>query len=107
MTRGSGLLSKKSTQGKTYQKRSLLFAVKLIHQVEPMENLNPNLTPKQQAVIAAFEHARPGFGAIALLSIMNPNSGWSEIIADMPESEIKPGTGTASNSFSYRRIGGA
>ena len=70
-----------------------------------MENLTPNLTPKQQAIIAAFEQARPGFGAIALVNIMNPNSGWSEIIAEMPESEIKAKPGTASNSFMYRRIG--
>jgi hypothetical protein len=46
------------------------------------------LTPKELNVVDTFEQTRPGLGAIAQSNILNPNSGWREIIADMPESEI-------------------
>ncbi len=63
------------------------------------------LTPKEQKVVEEFERAHPGYGAIATQNITNSNTGWSEIIADMPEAEIKAETGATSNSFMYRRIG--
>ncbi len=63
-------------------------------------------TPKEQKVVDTFEEARPGLGAIAQSNILNPNSGWREIIADMPDSEIVCREGTNSNNgFMYRHIG--
>jgi hypothetical protein len=70
-----------------------------------MPNSDGTLTPKEQKVVEEFERAHPGYGAIATRNITNPNTGWSQSIADMPEGEIKAETGTASNSFMYRRIG--
>jgi len=71
-----------------------------------MPNPDGTLTPKEQKVVEAFEQARPGLGAIATQNITSPYTGWAESIADMPpETEIKAETGTASNSFMYRRIG--
>jgi hypothetical protein len=63
------------------------------------------LTPKEQKVVEEFEKARPGDGAYVAQSISSPHTGWAEIIADMPEGSIQAETGTASNSFMYRRIG--
>jgi hypothetical protein len=64
------------------------------------------LTPKELNVVDTFEQARPGLGAIAKFNILNPNSGWREIIADMPDSEIVCREGTNSNNgFMYRHIG--
>ena len=64
------------------------------------------LTPKELYVVDTFEEARPGLGAIAQSNILNPNSGWREIIAEMPESEIVCREGTNSNNgFMYRHIG--
>jgi hypothetical protein len=70
-----------------------------------MPNSDGTLTPKEQKVVEEFEQARTGYGVIALRNITSPHSGWSESIADIPETEIKAKTGTASNSFIYRRIG--
>ncbi len=70
-----------------------------------MPNPDGTLTAKEQKVVDEFEQARPGYGEVATQNITNPNTGWSESIADMPEGEIKAETGTASNSFTYRRIG--
>jgi hypothetical protein len=70
-----------------------------------MPNPDGTLTPKEQKVVEEFEQARPGHGAIAFSNITNPNTGCSQSIADMPEGSIKAETGTASNSFMYRRIG--
>jgi hypothetical protein len=64
------------------------------------------LTDKEQKVIDAFESAQPGLGKLAEANILNPNSGYAEIIADMDGADIKVSNGTASNSFMYRRIGG-
>ncbi len=64
------------------------------------------LTPKEQKVVDTFESARPGLGVIAKTNILNNDrTGWADIIESMDESEIEIGTGTASNSFMYRRIG--
>jgi hypothetical protein len=46
------------------------------------------LTPKELNVVDTFEQTRPGTGSDRKSNILNPNSGWREIIADMPESEI-------------------
>ena len=70
-----------------------------------MPNPDGTLTAKEQKVVEEFERACPGNGAIAFSNITNQNTGWSQIIADMPEGEIKAETGTASNSFMCRRIG--
>jgi hypothetical protein len=70
-----------------------------------MPNADGTLTQKEQKVVEEFERAQPGYGEIAFSNITNPNTGWSQSIADMPEGEIKAKTGTASNSFMYRRIG--
>jgi len=70
-----------------------------------MPNSDGRLTLKEQKVVEAFEEARPGYGAIAFSNITNKNTGWSESIADMTDDVIKAETGTASNSFMYRRIG--
>jgi hypothetical protein len=74
------------------------------------------LTPKELYVVDTFEQARPGLGAmpsavreatIAESNIRNNDrTGWADIIAEIDESEIEIGVGTASNSFMYRRIGG-
>jgi hypothetical protein len=65
------------------------------------------LTSKEQKVVQEFESARAGLGAIAESNIRNnARTGWADIIAEMDESEIEIGVGTASNSFMYRRIGG-
>jgi hypothetical protein len=64
------------------------------------------LTPLEQKVVDAFESAGPGLGFIAKENILNPNSGWREIITDMDESEIVCREGTNSNNgFMYRHIG--
>jgi hypothetical protein len=70
-----------------------------------MPNSDGILTPKEQKVVDQFEEARPGLGKIALQNITSPHTGWAESIADTPESEIQVKDGTASNSFTYRRIG--
>jgi hypothetical protein len=71
-----------------------------------MPNSDGTLTAKEQEVVEAFEQARPGYGEVATQNITSPYTGWAESIADMPpEAEIKVETGTASNSFMYRRIG--
>ncbi len=70
-----------------------------------MPNSDGTLTAKEQKVVEAFEEARPGDGKYVAQSISSSYTGWAEIIADMPEGEIKVETGTASNSFMYRRIG--
>jgi hypothetical protein len=70
-----------------------------------MPNSDGTLTPKEQKVVEEFERAHPGYGALAFSNISNPNTGWSKSIAEMPEGEIEAKTGTASNSFMYRRIG--
>lgn len=63
------------------------------------------LTDKEQKVVAAFEEAKPGLGAITEQNIRTSTTGWREAIADMDGSEIVAREGTASNSFSYRHIG--
>jgi hypothetical protein len=70
-----------------------------------MPNPDGTLTAKEQKVVDEFEQARPGYGKVATQNITNPNTGWSERIADMTDDVIKAETGTASNSFMYRRIG--
>ena len=70
-----------------------------------MPNSDGTLTPKEQKVVEAFEKARPGYGEVATQNITSPHTGWAESIADMAEGSIKAQTGTASNSFMYRRIG--
>ena len=70
-----------------------------------MPNPDGTLTPKEQKVVEAFEEARPGYGKIATQNITSPYTGWAESIADTTDDEIKVETGTASNSFTYRRIG--
>ncbi|MEH2342544.1 MAG: hypothetical protein V7K22_12965 [Nostoc sp.] len=68
---------------------------------------NQPLTPKEQKVVEEFEKARPGLGAIAENNIRNNDkTGWAEIIADTPESELVSRDGSATNSFIYKRIGG-
>ena len=65
------------------------------------------LTPKEQKVVDEFEKARPGLGAVAEKNIRNNDkTGWAEIIADTPESELVVRDGSSTNSFMYRRIGG-
>jgi hypothetical protein len=65
------------------------------------------LTPKQQKVVEEFEKARPGLGAIAEANIRNNDkTGWAEMIADTPESELVVRDGSSTNTFMYRRIGG-
>ena len=64
------------------------------------------LTLKEQLCVDTFEQARPGLGVLAQSNILNSNSGWREIIADMPDSEIVCREGTNSNNgFMYRHIG--
>jgi len=63
------------------------------------------LTTKEQKVVQAFEAASPGLGTVAQQNILNPNSGWSESIADMDEIPTQASSGSARNSFVYRRIG--
>jgi hypothetical protein len=64
------------------------------------------LTPKEQKVIQELDNARPGLGELAQKSILNESTGWAEIIADTPESELVVREGFSTNSFMYRRIGG-
>lgn len=71
-----------------------------------MNNDQP-LTPKEQKVVDEFENARPGLGAKAENNIRNNDkTGWAEIIADTPESELVARVGSSTNSFMYKRIGG-
>ena len=70
-----------------------------------MPNSDGTLTAKEQKVVDEFEQARPGYGEVATQNITSPHTGWSERIAEMKHREIKAETGTASNSFMYRRIG--
>lgn len=67
---------------------------------------NRPLTPKEQKVIDEFDRARPGLGEIAERNIRNSDkTGWAEIIADTPESELLAREGFSGNSFMYKRIG--
>lgn len=63
------------------------------------------LTPKEQIVVNEFEKMRPGSGEIAERNIRSAQTGWSEIIADTPEQELKATEGFRPNSFTYKRIG--
>jgi hypothetical protein len=66
-----------------------------------------SLTPNEQKVIEEFEKARPGLGEIAESNIRNNDkTGWADIIADTPESELVARDGSSTNSFMYKRIGG-
>jgi hypothetical protein len=66
-----------------------------------------SLTPKELKVIEEFESARPGLGEIAERNIRNNDkTGWADIIADTPESELVARDGSSTNSFMYKRIGG-
>lgn len=47
-----------------------------------------NISKKEQLVVDTFEKLRPGYGSIAKQNILNPNSGWREIIEQMTEEEI-------------------
>jgi hypothetical protein len=67
--------------------------------------LRRNSNTERQKVVEAFEQARPGYGKIANQNITSPYTGWAESIADTTDDVIKVETGTASNSFMYRRIG--
>ncbi|MEH2422491.1 MAG: hypothetical protein V7K48_16715 [Nostoc sp.] len=68
---------------------------------------NQPLTPKEQKVVEGFEKARPGLGAVAENNIRNNDkTGWAEIIADTPESELVVREGSSTNTFIYKRIGG-
>ena len=65
------------------------------------------LTPKEQKVVEEFEKARTGLGAVAENNIRhNDKTGWADIIADTPESELVVREGSSTNTFMYRRIGG-
>ena len=65
------------------------------------------LTPKEQKVIAEFEQARAGLGAIAESNIRNNDTtGWADAIADTPNEELVVREAFSSNSFMYKRIGG-
>lgn len=65
------------------------------------------LTPKEEKVIHAYEQARPSLGKVAETNIRNENTGWREIIENMPEDQLtKSEERTSSNSFMYRRVGG-
>ena len=50
--------------------------------------MSKDITKKEQLVIDTFERLRPGHGRIAKSNILNPNSGWREIIEQMTEEEI-------------------
>lgn len=49
---------------------------------------NRDLTPKEQQVIEEFDRARPGLGEQVERDIRSPSSGYAEIIADTPDSEL-------------------
>lgn len=67
--------------------------------------IDTHLTPKQQKAVAAFEKARPGYGAIAFQNILSLDSGWAEIIESMNESEIVAAVGFNSNSgFMHKHL---
>ena len=70
--------------------------------------MDRELTTNEQKVVQAFEASSPGLGAIAQQNILNPTSGWSQTIADLDEADIpeQATSGSARNSFMYRRIGG-
>lgn len=51
--------------------------------------MDRELTNKEKMVIEEFEKLRPGHGKIAQQNILNPDCGWSEIIEQMTEEEIK------------------
>ncbi len=71
-----------------------------------MPNPDGTLTPKEQKVVDTFFQARSGLGALAERNILNNvHTGWADLIEDTPEEELVLRSGTASNSFIYRRIG--
>jgi hypothetical protein len=70
------------------------------------------LTAKEHLVIETFDKLRPGTGDIAKRTILNPNTGWAEMIEAMTEEEItlngtlaNQSVTTSTNSFMYSRIG--
>ncbi|MGB3755053.1 MAG: hypothetical protein WBA07_01585 [Rivularia sp. (in: cyanobacteria)] len=65
-----------------------------------------SLTSKEQKVVDEFNSARPGLGELVEKEIRNSNSGVSELIESIDDSEIKVKESTSNNSFVYRRIGG-
>ncbi len=72
-----------------------------------MPNYDGTLTPKEQNVVEAYESARPELGALAERNIRNnERTGWADIIADTADEDLVIRSGTASNTFIYRRIGG-
>jgi len=56
------------------------------------------LTAKEHLVIETFDKLRAGTGDIARQNILNPNSGWTEIIELMTEEEITLGGTVKSES---------
>jgi hypothetical protein len=55
---------------------------------QSITTVDEQLTQKEQLVIATFEKLRTGHGTIAKQNILNPNSGWREMIAEMSVEEI-------------------
>jgi hypothetical protein len=89
----------------TFSERPILIKSKETFHIMP--NPDGTLTPKEQKVVDAYESAQPELGAIAERNIRNNDrTGWADIIADTPDEELVISSGTASNSFMYRRIGG-
>jgi uncharacterized protein YjgD (DUF1641 family) len=71
------------------------------------------LTEKEKKIIATFERMRPGLGKFAERDILDPNTGWAEIIEDMDNKNFKAITRDPSKGFIAqwkslvsRRIGG-
>ncbi|NER28658.1 MAG: hypothetical protein F6J89_13745 [Symploca sp. SIO1C4] len=61
------------------------------------------LTEKEQQVISEYD--KYGVGEIAKHNILNPNSGWSEIIAETSIEELTVGTGhNSNNGFCHRHL---
>ncbi|NER29081.1 MAG: hypothetical protein F6J89_15955 [Symploca sp. SIO1C4] len=61
------------------------------------------LTVKEKQVVQEYE--KHGVGDAAKQNILNPNSGWAEIIAETPAEELKVGTGhNSNNGFCYEHI---
>ncbi len=72
-----------------------------------MHHMHRQLTEKEQQVVEAFAATGRVYRHLIERTILNPNSGWADIIESMTPKEIAAasGSGYTSNSFCYRHIG--
>ena len=70
-----------------------------------MHQYQRQLTEKEQQVVEAFAATGRVYRHLIERTILNPNTGWADIIADMDGKDIVCGQGfNDNNGFMYRHI---